>query len=467
MSYQKSVYATFKYGVRKYGKNISIDNSFPISETPIFKLNDAFLVSPQDSISFSENLVKTEILSLADSLNISEDLSKVFSASKNLSDSLSTISDSLANRTELKTSDSITFSTLLEIEHTEGKSHKSDWQFLIKDNSGNKVASLTNARNRWIIERLDNQSEAGFVLDADDDKCTDTILNLGVNELYIYYKGTLKWGGQLVSSRKIARGDDIYLEVLAKDWVSLLGKRFTGVESLREFTTIDAGTIAWTLIDETQSLANGNFGITQGTIETSITRSPIYDKKNVLEAIRELSNMGQDGSSNYGFDFEITPLKVFNIYYPYKGTIREDVVFRYPGNCENFEAFLDTWGIVNQEWGLGKHWTGASAVVSRADATSQTTYKRREAIKSYNDMSVLAFLQDMVWQDIQWLKDKSKVIKFDSRVDDKVGISDYNVGDGVTVVCDKFDINEWLWVYERKIIIGDDDVLKVSLTVGD
>ena len=67
---------------------------------------------------------------------------------------------------------------------------------------------------------------------------------------------------------------------------------------------------------------------------------------------------------------------------------------------------VDSWGIVNQEWGLGKHWTGNTAVVSRADATSQTTYKRREAIKNYSDMSVLAFLQDMVWQDIQWLKDK-------------------------------------------------------------
>jgi len=401
----------------------------------------------QDSITFSESLVKSFVL--------------------NLTDGLSTISDSLANNTDLNISDSISFDTLLEVEYSKEESFKSDWLFLIKDGSGNKVASLTNARKRWIVERLNNQSEAGFVLDGDDEKCTDTILNRGVNELHIYYKGVLKWSGQLISARKIANGDDIYWEVLAKDWLSLLAKRFSGVDDIREFTTIDAGTIAWTLIDETQDLANGDFGITLGTIEASITRSPVYDKKNVLEAIRELSNMGQDGSSNYGFDFEITPSKVFNVYYPYKGTIRNDVVFRYPGNCENFEAFLDTWGIVNQEWGLGRHWTGASAVVSRADATSQTTYKRREAIKSYSDMSVLAFLQDMVWQDIQWLKDESKVVKFSSRVDDKVGINDYSVGDGVTVVCDKFDIDEWLWVYERRIEIGDDDVLKVSLTLGN
>lgn len=345
---------------------------------------------------------------------------------------------------------------------------KSEWKFKIKNpNTGKFIASLVNAKNRWFVERLNQESEAGFILDADDSKCNTTILNLGVNELYIYYKNTLKWAGQLVSARKIAKGNDIYWEVRVKDWFSLLNKRHAGVESIKEFTTIDAGQIAWTLISETQALANGDFGITLGTIQSSITRSPKYDKKNIAEAIKELSNMGKDGESFYGFDFEITPLKVFNVYYPYKGTIRNDVVFRYPGNCETFEAFVDSWSIVNQEWGMGRHWTGATALISRSDATSQTTYKRREAIKSYRDMSVLAFLQDMVWQDIQWLKNPSTVIKFEARVDAKTGINDYNVGDGVVVVADKFDINEWLWVYERKIEIGNDDKLRVALVVGD
>ena len=343
---------------------------------------------------------------------------------------------------------------------------KSEWKFLIKNpTTGKFVASLVNARDRHIIERLDNQGEAGFILDAEDDNCNTTILNCGVNELHIYCKDTLKWSGLISTIKKVADGNDTYLKVTAMDWVALLSKRFCGVATAREFTTIDAGTIAWTLISETQALSS--FGITLGTIESSITRSPSYDKKNVLSAIVELSNMGQDGSASYGFDFEITPLKVFNIYYPYKGTVRNDVVFRYPGNCENFEAFVNSWDVVNQEWGLGTHWTGVDSIVSRADATSQTTYKRREAIKTYGDMSVLSFLQDMVYQDIQWNKDPSTVVKFTARVDAKTGILDYAIGDGVTVICDKFDIDEWLWVYERKIEIGDNDEAKVNLLVGN
>lgn len=345
---------------------------------------------------------------------------------------------------------------------------KSAWKFKIKNpTTGKFVASLVNAKDRWFKERLNQESEAGFILDADDTNCNTTILNLGVNELYIYYNDTLKWAGQLVSASKMAKGNDIYWKVLAKDWFSLLSKRFCAVSSLREFTTTDGGQIAWTLIDEAQALTYGDFGITEGTIEASISRTITYDKKNIAQAIKELSNLGKDGEANYGFDFDITPSKVFNVYYPYKGTILSDIVFRYPDNCENFEAFVDTWGIINHEWGMGRHWTGTTMLISRSDATSQSTYKRREAIKSYRDMGVLGMLQDMVWQDLQWNKDPSTVIRFDSRMDDKTNIDDYNIGDGVSIICDKFDINEWLWVYDRKVIIEDNDEIKVSLTVGN
>ena len=464
---QQSKYGTFKYGERKYGKNVSISETFDILESLLIKFNDAFISPRFDTLSISESLVRTfdALRELSSSLSITESLAK--SISLLFSDSVALVDSGEVEVVHLVLTDSISFSESTVRDLTEGEEPKSDWKFLVKNSSGDTIASLVNARSRWFTEKLNHESEAGFILDADDDRCNSTILNLGVNELHIYYGSTLKWAGQLVSARKIAKEDDIYWEVLAKDWTALLGKRFCGVDSIREFTTTDAGMIAWTLIDEAQSLANGDFGITEGTIQASITRSPVYDKKNILEAIRELSNMGKDGEANYGFDFEITPLKVFNVYYPYKGTIHNDIVFRYPGNCENFEAFVNSWSIVNQEWGIGRHWTGSTAFISRADATSQTTYKRREAVKSYKDMSVLASLQDMVWQDIQWLKDPSTVIRFEARVDEKTGINSYNVGDGVTVVCDKFDIDEWLWVYERKIEIGDNDELKVSLTVGD
>jgi len=463
-----SVFGTFKFGERKFGKNLTICSLVRISEDLLPKINGGYVKDLQSSVLASSSPLVTFSefkLSLSDSISITD--TPITDFALELSDSIN-IAESVANSTTFGLSDALTtIEDMIEIEYAEGKTYKSKWKFLVKNSSGETIGSLVNARKRWFSQKLNKESEAGFILDADDDNCTTTILNIGVNELHIEYKGVLMWAGQIVSTKKVANGNDTYWEVLAKDWVALLGKRFIGVESLREFTTTDAGTIAWTIIDETQTLANGDFGITEGAIEASINRTATYDKKNILSAIMELSNMGKDGEANYGFDFEITPLKVFNIYYPYKGTVRNDVVFRYPGNCENFEAFVNSWDIVNQEWGLGTHWTGVDSIVSRADATSQVTYKRREAIKTYGDMSVLSFLQDMVYQDVQWNKDPSTVIKFTSRVDAKTGILDYSVGDGVTVVCDKFDIDEWLWVYERKIEIGDNDEAKVNLLVGN
>ena len=402
-----------------------------------------------ESVALADSVANSSSLSISDSASIAEAVSPV-------------------KQSILGLSDSVDFSLILEIDTTKGTPIKSEWKFIVKNPSGDQLASLTNAQDRWFVQRLNDHSEAGFVLDADDAKCNTTILDLGKNELYIYFNEVLMWGGQLVAANKIVSGDNVYWKVLAKDWVALLSKRFIGVEAVREFTTIDAGTIAWTVIDETQDLTYGDFGITLGTIEASITRSPIYDKKNILSLVKELSNQGDEGGSDtWGFDFEITPSKVFNVYYPYRGTIKEDVVFRYPGNIEKFNASVDSWGIINHEWGMGKHWTGVDALVSRSDATSQAEYKRREAIKNYSDVSVLNFLQDLVWQDIQWNKDLQTTISFEARVDQKVEINDYNVGDGVTIICDAFDISEWLWVYERKVEIDDNDVLKVSLTVGN
>lgn len=462
-----SLFGTFLFGQRKFGMNVTVLTYLTIEETSLIKFNGTFIKSLFDDISFSETLSRVVAfkIGLSDTLSLNDGAVHEFSLS--LQDS-QVVSESISKEPGPRLSDSIDFETLIEISFAEAILFKSKWKFKIKNPStGDFIANIVNARGRYFVERLNDESEAGFVLDADDGNCNSTILNLGVNELYIYYGDTLMWGGQLVSAQKTANGNEIVWKVLAKDWVALLGKRFCGVTEPREFTTTDAGQIAKTLIQETQALTNGSFGITYGTIETSITRSPTYDKKNILDAIKEMANAGDDGSPSYGYDFEITPLKVFNVYYPYKGTIRQNILFRYPGNCETFEAYVDTWGIINQEWGLGQHWTGNTSIVSRSDVTSQVTYKRREAIKNYRDVSVLEFLQDMVYQDIQWLKDPSTVVKFVSRVDDNSRITDYNVGDGVSVVCDSFDINEWLWIYERKIEIEDNDELKVTLTVGD
>ena len=344
---------------------------------------------------------------------------------------------------------------------------KSNWKFLIRNPSGNYIASLANARKRWFREALNHGGAAGFILDATDSMCLDTILAINQNELIVEYKGTKLWGGQLVSRRKVASGNDKYWEITARQFFNLFEKRFcgynksTGISDPREFVTTDGGTIAWTLINESQSEVNGSWGVTQGTIQTSVSRTRTYEKKNIAEAIIELAD------NDFGFDFEITPDKVFNVYYPFKGSVKDNVVFRYPGNCEDMDCLEDGGDMINHELGLGRHWGGQEIYYVVDDVGSQTSYKRREKIASYKDVGVQAFLNDMVTEDVSWLKDLHKVVKFKARIDEKTDLTDYELGDLVRTVADDFDINECFYVYERVVDIGEDDEPRVTLTLGD
>jgi hypothetical protein len=275
------------------------------------------------------------------------------------------------------------------------------------------------------------------------------------------------FGGQISSVRKVAEGNNRYWEVTAVQFFNLLEQRYcgynksTGLSDPREFTTTQAGTIAWTLIDETQDETNGNLGITHGVIQDSVARTKSYEKKNIAEAIVELAD------NDYGFDFEITADKVFNVYYPMKGTIRDDVVFRYPGNCLNMECMENGLDVVNSELGLGRHWGGQEIYYIVDDVTSQVAYGRREKIASYKDVEMQTYLNNMVTEDISWNKDIHQVVKFKAFVDAKTDLGAYGLGDSVRVVADDFDIDEQLFVYERQVSIDEADSVTVALTLGD
>jgi len=423
----------------------------------------------EDSLEIAEGLdISTGYFpSLTDSIAFSEDILINHGWRIAVSDTL-TIAESVGNGTTIGLSDSIGITvSSLGITLTEGKTLKTDWKFLIRTSAGSYVASLVSARERWFKEALNHGGSAGFILEVDDPNCNSTILAINSNELIIQYKGFDMWGGQISTVRKVASGNSRYWEVTCSQFFNLLTQRYcgydksTGLSDAREFTTTDAGVIAWTLIDESQNEVNGDLGITEGTLEVSLNRTKSYEKKNIAEAIIELAD------NDYGFDFEITTDKVFNVYYPFKGTVRDEVVFRYPGNCLEMESMENGLDVVNHELGLGRHWGGQEIYYIADDVTSQLAYGRREKIESYKDVEMQAYLTDMVDEDITWNKNINKVVKFKSFIDRKSDLYMYELGDSVRVVADAFSIDEQLFVYERQVTIDDNDQPTVNLTLGD
>jgi hypothetical protein len=97
-------------------------------------------------------------------------------------------------------------------------------------------------------------------------------------------------------------------------WFSKLRRRY--IDSKKKYTAQDQFTIAWDLIDFTQTKTGGNLGITRFSAATSgVTRDRTYqawERKNVGEALEELAAVQN------GFDFEITSDKQWKTYYPKK-----------------------------------------------------------------------------------------------------------------------------------------------------
>ncbi len=346
------------------------------------------------------------------------------------------------------------------------------WSFRIKDSSGNLVANLPGARSKRVTLGLNKSGEASFKYSLKElcDIASNIgltfrqLLNVSVNYLEVLRNGSVFYSGPITNAEIILNQIDTQIEVKSLGWLSLLKYRHTGLLTDRVFTSTDSSQIAWTIIEETQALTNGNFGIIEGTLEASLTRDITYTRKEILEAIQELSEA-------VGFDFEITSSKIFNIFYPFKGQDKsDDVIFRYPGsNIESIQEVIDGNDIANHIMVVGRGWADAEESAVSSDVDSQLVYKRREKIDSYKDISNAVVLADIGAS----LIDENKGINpyFKIKVRGNGGtpdLDDYNIGDFVyfKVKTDCYSIDRALRIFEIDVQVENNDLENINLTVG-
>lgn len=195
--------------------------------------------------------------------------------------------------------------------------------------------------------------------------------------------------GEITYVRGIADVHQHWLEVRARGWFSILEKRFTA--SSRVFTATDAGTIASTLINETNAV--NATGITIGGIQATVNRTRTYEYKQVAEAIiQETEVLG-------GFDFEVTPLKVFNVYAQQGSTT--PIQFEYGKDVKVLSAPIDGSKIANEVIARGQGNGSQQLVVTVDDAGSQTGYKLRQNVASYSDVKETATLTQHAQEDLR------------------------------------------------------------------
>ena len=351
----------------------------------------------------------------------------------------------------------------------------SNWTFRIKDTNGDVVANLIDAQKKSIKLGLNKSGEASFNYELEKlhDLATtlkyssiNDLIGLGRHTLECLRGDTVYFAGQLITMSKVLNADSSQTSIKALGFFWLLGDRNVGLSADKEYTSTDAGSIAWDLIDTVQSETFGDFGITQGVIETSVDRDISYSRKSIKEAIEELA------LTDNGFDFEITTSKVFNVYYPQKGNdLSDSVVFRYPSNhVEEVEEVREATQLANSVFAIGSGFGLEEINVARDNLSSQDTFVKREKILPVKDMPNATVLGDMADEYINMFGQiiPFYTITFVNSDDFTPNLSSFNVGDtiGLKIDVDYFPIEQSFRVFEIDISIDDKDLEIVNLTVG-
>lgn len=343
----------------------------------------------------------------------------------------------------------------------------SKYSLNITDELGNLIIELSGrAKNRQIQLERNGVYEASWELDLDDLESvarslnvnTRSLLTIGKNEVIIKRQGVDFFGGKIsYYEAKLETAKTLTLKALG--WFALFKDRFSGPSDV--YTAIDQGAIAWDQIDDSQQAANGDFGITQGVIQASRTRNRTYEYKSVQDILTKLSEVDD------GIDFEFTPDKRFNVFYPHMGVTRNEFQFTYPGNIKSIQITTDASEIVNYAIARGQGFGEGQIIDIIQDTPSQAVFKRREQIMDFSEVVDVTHLQELAAEEIRIKKDPIEILEIELDGGLEPIIGSYWLGDRVKVIVEDIALYEHIDAFYRidkiTIDIDDNDVETVTL----
>lgn len=223
---------------------------------------------------------------------------------------------------------------------------------------------------------------------------TDLEQVVGRREVHLYRDDTVASGGEvLVWAGRLwaAQLDRVWVRFQCEGWLSYFRRREIGIDVSLNAEQFD---IAWSLISGAQAATGGNIGVTRGTETPSgIVRQITYcaeERNNVVDVLEDLS--GADD----GFDFEITPEKVWEVYHPSQGSdLSASVVLDAAVDVSVMSWTIDASNISNSVAAIGKvidcepiHYT------TTVDTASRSAYGLLESTIIRPDLDTDAALLD-------------------------------------------------------------------------
>lgn len=341
-------------------------------------------------------------------------------------------------------------------------SDKVVYKLIVKDGSGNSLGEFEKYKNLRFSKRLNNYGECSFAVPVNDPKIA-SLIALRIYSVYIYRDDILIWAGEQ-ATREGSLNDkgDNWVYITCYDWFEQWFSRYTDAEEI--FSNVDAGQIAWSLIDTAQSETDGDFGINEGTIEATQNRDRTYYNQNIGEAIVNLSN------AINGFDFEINTSKAFNVYSVIGIDRSNDIRLEYGINIRYMRITEDFSKPINRAIVLGDSGVLSDPLrVEREDLTSQGIYKIREDLLNDMGVSTIANLEEK--GDAMLRKYEAPLYKISMAIvrSTTPTIADFSIGDIITLIIKTgiYNINTQFRVFGWEVDYEADDTETLSLTLGN
>lgn len=332
------------------------------------------------------------------------------------------------------------------------------------DKSNIFLGEIFNFKNLKFNKRLNNYGQCSFDIEIDD-VAAGTLISLRKYTVWIYKVtntgDVLVWSGEQVRrTGKLNSDENDWCTIYCYDWLYLFKDRYTASKVI--YDGIDAGLIAFGMIDTSQLKPNGSFGITQGTIATTQNRDRTYYNQNIMEAIVNLSDVIG------GFDFEITNDRVFNVYTIKGNDLTNSVILEYTRNLQSVSIDEDFTNPVNNAIVLGEVFGGTElSRIERIDSTSQLASKLREKVMTADDVIDLDTLNSK--GDAMLAKYKVPLIKVTFElIKSSVSITSFSLGDLIRLIIKKgiYNYNNDFRIFEWEVSIDEVNTEKISLILG-
>lgn len=343
----------------------------------------------------------------------------------------------------------------------------------IFDPNGVRLADLSGrTQGRRLSKSRNEADEIQWTLDLNEfeaycrasNKDPNAILMTGRNEVRVKRGTNYLAGGQLLYWRASSNARGKTIEIRATGFLNLLTRRYTS----DEFAATDGASIAWQLIQASQALTNGDFGITLGATTTVGLWNKTYNRVSLKEAIQELAE-----SPTRGFDFEFAYNKVLNIYKSIGANRTSDILFEAPGNLIEWELPNDATGIANEVIGIGSgNGTESQVMHTESSLPSQLTYRLAQKFlqrSSTNDSD--GTLTDAVKGELTAWAFPFEVPSITVDGNKAPYITDYGIGDVVRVRLRDSDLAKHvdggfrIERYDLNVDDNDDERVKLSLSI--